>query len=391
MSDVRANDKTVIEGHIDEPARGVWTAHLEVDDDDGAALVGAVTITVGGVSFVGMAEGAVEQGRFHARVVGGKGGLKTALAPKYYYQTSARAIALDILRESGEELDLAESDAVVLEQTLVRWARRQCDARAALSDLAAELDGFWRLTRAGKVCLKRADRYEPLLAAGVVEIERDAAGKVVTIAPDAPIARPGVMLGADKIAVVRTSFASGDGLRQTLTLQDAQRSRGFAAAIQEASKRATEGALTYAQWYPSRVVRQDGDGSVHIYPDDARMRGNGLTHVPVRHGIPGLKVKLVPGERVLLFFENGNPKQPAAALWPDGSSVAEVVLTTERFVVVGDVLVGSATPTHEMVLGDVLKTLLEQLTVLGPMGPSSTPLNAAAFATFLSKRHKLDE
>lgn len=41
--------------------------------------------------------------------------------------------------------------------------------------------------------------------------------------------------------------------------------------------------------------------------------------------------------------------------------------------------------TEHGVLGDVLKTLLTALTVSTPFGPSSTPLNAASFPTFLAK------
>lgn len=76
---------------------------------------------------------------------------------------------------------------------------------------------------------------------------------------------------------------------------------------------------TYHRLYPSTVEGQASDGSLDLLPDDESIRGNGLSAVPIWHGLPGVTVRVPNGERVLLGFRNGDPTQPYAALWEPGS------------------------------------------------------------------------
>lgn len=69
--------------------------------------------------------------------------------------------------------------------------------------------------------------------------------------------------------------------------------------------------------YPGRVVSQGDDGTLDIKPDAAKL-GAGLAMVPVRHGLPGVTVRVRPGARVLLGFEGGDITRPFAALWEAG-------------------------------------------------------------------------
>jgi hypothetical protein len=320
--EVRANGLLVVKGHIVEPKNGPWTAHLEVDDEAGK-IVGPVTITMGSTSFTGTASGAVEAGRYIARVVGGNGGLSTQLQAKYYYQSALSVVVADILRESGEVLDFTETDEAVTTFIVARWMRLLGEARTALKQVASEVGGFWRVTRAGAVALKRADAWLPV-SFDYTEINRDPGHGIVTIAPeDEPLARPGVSVGGDRCSEVRTEW-DGSELRQILTLESDTRPRGMVVSWLDAARRMMQPAIDYSRWYPARVISQHADGSLELYPDDERVRGNGLTRVPLLHGIPGVSVKVAAGGRVRLFFEAGDPKLPAAALWPDGSSVVEV-------------------------------------------------------------------
>jgi hypothetical protein len=137
--------------------------------------------------------------------------------------------------------------------------------------------------------------------------------------------------------------------------------------------------------YPAKVVAQDALGELSVIPDDPTVAGQGgMTKVPMRHGIPGLIVTIVPGSRCRVFFEDGDPSKPAAALWPDGSTVDSVSLTCTSS------MLGSSTATEPYVLGQQLLTILGALTVPTAMGPSGTPINAATFPGFQSAKHKID-
>jgi hypothetical protein len=387
-----ANGRLVLEGEIREPKQGAWSARLELDAEDGD-LDGPVNLTIGAEAFVGWAVGEVEGGRTIVRVVGGQDELKKQLPARYYYRTTLKQVLDDILRETGETLDVAGSSAAMLSRQLARWSRAAGQARAALSALCAEAGGYWRITRLGRlVVLSSGQERWDMVGMRFVLGPRDPARNVVEVSPEAePLARPGTVVSGMKVQETLTQITSGS-LEQTLTLAATDgRVTGAAAQFMESSKRATELPLLYARWYPAKVVRQAEDGTLELYPDDESIRGNGITHVPIRHGLPGVTVKVKLGQKVILFFEDGDPKKPACALWPDGSSVLEVVLAAEtKITLASETRLGAANAAHPMVLGDVLKMLLEQLTVGTAMGPSGPPLNAALFGEFLSNKHKLD-
>ena len=94
--------------------------------------------------------------------------------------------------------------------------------------------------------------------------------------------------------------------------------------------------LYHAQ-YICTVQSQDADGNLDLLPDDERIRGTGLSRVPIRYGIPGVTARVVAGARVTLAFEAGDPSRPFAALWDPG--VIEEIVTQapflSRVVVVG--------------------------------------------------------
>jgi hypothetical protein len=74
----------------------------------------------------------------------------------------------------------------------------------------------------------------------------------------------------------------------------------------------------YLRAYECTVERQAADGSLDLLPDDERIRGTGLSGVPIYHGLPGVTVTVTPGARVLLQFVSGDPQRPFASLWRSG-------------------------------------------------------------------------
>ncbi len=81
--------------------------------------------------------------------------------------------------------------------------------------------------------------------------------------------------------------------------------------------------IDYAQMYPSKVNAQNGDGTLDITPDDERMRGDGLKNIAITYGLPGVTATIPSGGKVNLYFRNGDPKEPRAALF-EGSGVTTV-------------------------------------------------------------------
>lgn len=71
--------------------------------------------------------------------------------------------------------------------------------------------------------------------------------------------------------------------------------------------------------YPCTVEAQAEDGSLDLTPDDEKIRGTGTQSVQIRHGLPGVRVKVKAGARILLGFEAGDPRRPFAALWEPGA------------------------------------------------------------------------
>lgn len=119
--------------------------------------------------------------------------------------------------------------------------------------------------------------------------------------------------------------------------------------------------LDYSAYYPAKVVRQSGE-TLEVRPDDARIAGNGLAGVPIRHGLPGTRTTVAPGARVLIGFENQDPKKPFAALWDTNAAFVDIEIGGNLPVArQGDmVLVGG--PTSAMVFQTV------------PPSPPATPM-----------------
>lgn len=384
-----------LSGSIHEPRLGPWSAKLELDldeerDEVGPAAGSPITLSffdddsADRIDFVGTVErGQTYSGRWVGFVMGGGGGLRRLVDAKYYTQVQAKSVVDDLLRVSGDTLDAEETDAALLSQILERWARTRGEVRSALHTLATELGAIWRVGRDGLLLIRKTEAY-PTIAFESDEISREPHQSTSTIAPtDLPLVRPAVTFNGQRVADVTTSW-TGSSLRQTIIYEDPDgeagtRPRGAAAQFAAAMRRSSEVAINYSQMYPATVVKQAGN-ELEVNPDDPRIRGGGITRVPMRHGIPGLVVQVKVGQRVNVFFEEGKPNKPAAALWPDGSSVQALTLTagTELNIVAptvnidGDLLVtGEVTA---MAAAPATKVSLSKHPHAHPFGPTDKPI-----------------
>lgn len=73
--------------------------------------------------------------------------------------------------------------------------------------------------------------------------------------------------------------------------------------------------LDYFTLYAAKVITQSDD-LFDLLPDDPRIPSMG--GVPIRHGLPGVTIKVPPGSTVLVGWENGDPSRPYCALWQGG-------------------------------------------------------------------------
>lgn len=87
----------------------------------------------------------------------------------------------------------------------------------------------------------------------------------------------------------------------------------------EAAVRRIMSFARYYGTYEATVQGQNDDDTVAVLPDDPSIRGDGLDKVPIRHGLPGVTVRVATGARCLLGFDNGDPKRPYVSLWAAGS------------------------------------------------------------------------
>lgn len=326
------NDRNLISCTVQEPRVGAWTAVVEVDSEEN--ISGQVTLTVDGVSWVGsIVSGNTYAGRFHAQLVGGAGKLATVLAPQHYRGIPLSVVLDDIMRGTGETLSSTTHPAI-RSHTVARWSRLKDKASVALNMCADEMGLTWRVLRDGTVWLGVEEW--PEVDPEADEISRVPGRDSVTIAPESPTVMPGTMYLERGVSRVTTTVDNGV-LRQEILFESASGGSRVAEDLNALISRQVDRAVDYSRLYAAKVLSQSADGTLELLPDAEKLRGTGLTRVPIRHGIPGVRVKVAAGNKVLLFFESADPKLPAAALWPDGSSCSEIKITVPTLIVEGDI------------------------------------------------------
>ena len=133
-------------------------------------------------------------------------------------------------------------------------------------------------------------------------------------------------------------------------------------------------------------------------PNIEHMQPGGLTHValPGAEGVY-LAVGAVREDGVVIGLANRDkrPKGMQAgetAVYSAGTQQSRILLKADGSVEIlaaTSVLIGDGA-AEAFVKGNALQTWVGAMTVGTPMGPSTPPLNAAAFPSCLSTKHKLD-
>ncbi len=331
MASGSINGLPLIKAHIIEPGSGIWTARVELDAEEDEPSDGdSVTITIGDVSFVGTVDsGKIYQGRWIALIRAGANKLSEVVPARYYHQGSSKNIIDDIIGPLGEKLSPL-SDPSAFSRLMERWSRVEGEAGNALSRIVAALGLSWVMERDGTI---RIFNPTSVSFASYVheftELHRDPTTKTVIVSPgEEPDITPFMRVGDDNIFAVETIYEL-KSLRQILSIDKSGQKRQAASKMVEAMRRANKTAILYSQAYHGKIVKQDSaSGELDVFPDDDRLKGTGgFTRVPMRHGIPGLTVKVKPGESINLMFENGDPAKPIATMHHDGSGALEMTLS----------------------------------------------------------------
>lgn len=316
-----ANDENLTVARITERTVGTWTARLEVDTE--TALDPSVTFEIDGETWTGtVVRGELDAGRYRCRMVGGAGGLQAPLQPLWYDSgPTVRLLLSDILGAGGETLS-DESDPAIVTRTLNAYHRGQGTVAEELALLVNRVPGAtWRMLRDGTVWVG-VDTF-PELDARDVDIETDPMPEDgrYEIAPESPVVYPGVTYNGRCVTEVVT-YLEGTKLRQELICVS---DNATSEPLEKQIARRIDKKLDYTRPYTAKVLAQHGN-TVDLMPEDERMKGQGITRVPIRMGMPGVEVTFPPGAIVLLGWENADRSKPYATCWPFGAALSAMTI-----------------------------------------------------------------
>lgn len=297
------NNDPVLQASVHFPMNGAWSAELQVSSDVVPAVGDVATLTLPGpVAYRGRVERAGVFGeRLRVRLTGGSSEWSQPIDVKHYRNSDGDQAVRDLGVQTEAPLEL----------DLPFWTRPAGTIGNAMQTLAEMAQVNWRVLANGTVRMRAEAPFavEP----DAVEISRDDARGIVEVALEFSVIQPGTTFNGDTIGDVIYDFDE-NSFRCRYWTESRARLRS---ALERLIRWATRDSLYLGQ-YTSQVVAQAADGTLDLLPDDVRLRAQGLQAVPIIHGLPGVKVKVAPGSRVLLGFENGDPRLPYAALWHEG-------------------------------------------------------------------------
>jgi hypothetical protein len=367
-----ANNLPILSGTISLPRVGAWQCVLELgtEDDTQAPVEGsAITIKDGVRSFVGtITRSGIVSGRVSLRAAGGAGGLRNPVPANSWTNVPLRIPLRDTLAAVGETLNTTVVSSL-LETRLDHWTRAAGPAGSALSAMLEPQGASWRVLADGTVWAGVETWTDQKVAGGEV-LEPDPELGTFTIASDSLELEPGRTFLGRKVSRVEHRIESGS-VRTFYWVEDAGRTPGKLDRVKEDLSKFVRWVMrdvTYHKLYPSVVQTQHADGTIDLYPDDEAIRGRGCTSVKIRHGLPGCKVTVPAGAKVLLGFESGDPARPYAALWePD--SITSIVFDngTQSLARVGDLVVSGGAMT-QVTIYTIVPT-----PIITPAGPGTIP------------------
>jgi hypothetical protein len=117
--------------------------------------------------------------------------------------------------------------------------------------------------------------------------------------------------------------------------------------------------VDYFALYPAKVLKDHGDNHVDVQPDDPILPA--LVRVRVDTFMPGVKLEVAAGARVLLGFSGGNPAAPRCQLWESGELVKVTISAGTVVVASDDVRMGGDSPGKRVALAEDVKSAIDAL------------------------------
>lgn len=348
------------------PRAGAWTAHLQLADAD-VVPEGAVTVTWMGTTLKGyVLRGSLQEGRVSVLVAGGAGGLWRPVQAKMYDYSLAVSLPLrEILAEVGETLSPTSSPAII-SATLPNWIRQAAEAGMLLDDLARQVGALWRVLPDGSIFFG-ADEWTDITLSFLEDkdytlLSQDPVADMAVIAPLTMGVLPGAQWRERRVGTVHATLSPGEARTRVWFLRDDARTGDDPLRVGlEGLIRETMRGVDYHACYPGRVVTQRGNGTLDVVLDSPRLPP--LTSVPYRVPVPGAKLTVASGARVLVSFAGGDPTKYHAELYEPGGATKEVVLTGDQ--------VDAGTLTL-IVTGGAMAPAVLSGTYVDPFGTSTT-------------------
>ena len=344
--------RNVIEGTVTLPRSGIWLSDLIVIGAD--AIEGKVVLNLGNVAMPAIvSRSPIIDDAVHARILGGTGDLSADARVAHYSHPLASDIVRDLLRDAGQSLS-ATSDNDVLSTSLGAWTTLNAPTGAMLSALCSALgEGVgWRILFDGTLWIGQEKwPTSPLDFRSLVE---DGANAAEVIGSSLPALWPGTVLNGRKVDTVIHAFTQDEEEIRTTVLYVRPTDDGVTDRAKRSwqSMRDVQDPLwRYAPIYHAKLVAQSGDADVvDVRPDDLTLPD--MAGIPLRHGIPGLRVQVELGSYLRVGWDDGRPDKPFAALW-DSSDVIKASIVAD------DLRLGGRDAAEALILGN---TATEALT-----------------------------
>ena len=311
-------------GSVILPRTGIWTADLRVNTVN--ELPDRVTLDLGAAEMpaaVNKAE--LVGGMTEVRLVGGAGGIGDDARKKYYHRPLVRHVVADLLRDAGETLS-ATSSSDILGKELEAWTTMERPGGTMLSALCEVVGrgANWRILADGTLWI--GTEAWPDSGIDARQVQADGPNAAAVVGTDVPSLLPGTLLSGRRVDTVQHDLERD----RTVVLyaaedtDDADRTATAWAGMQDAQ----DPMGLYANMFRAKVLAQDDDADlVDVRPEDPRLPD--MMKIPLRHGIPGLRVRVRLGSYVLIGWDDGKPHQPFAGLWTPGTHVEKLSLPAD--------------------------------------------------------------